>query len=743
MAQNGGVPQSAAFNMSLHLDQLRADVIRWIPDANFSGLALVDKEDWEPLFCANFVSGGSRFYNIYSEELIRKTHPRYNTSQLQAAAALAFDTAAKDFYLQSLAAARQLRPQAKWGYFAQPSEIDRGASAEHVQSVRAINARLGWLYAAVDFLAPEIYVQEFPGQPHPCGPHAAQPRCSELNLTSQTAEAIADSIRLADAVELAGGKRPAVLPYGSIVYRDLSPKPPASVPQPYMVDREGVAATIQVAASLGAEGVILWGSGTDTDLCNDISGCVKPNCSRCGVVAGFLNGIGGEVISSCVAQRAACAKARCSGHGRCVDSSQLIEELCLEPGPSDVGSCRCDVGWRDVNCSTAAAFKTDDTAASSSRTKTDDDDEAETTWHGPQVKVISSGGRPMLSVGGAHEPPLWFVGHSDLSNTTARGQNETDNFYTQINASTHAGFNLVEILVDQWERAETSSGVSNKTTQSIDGILALNPSAMIILRPSVLPAVEPSVVMCKGNASSQSPSSLTTPASSQWLAKAKAGLLPFIKAVDAAYPGHIAGVHLTGMSTGEWMWPGAGSTGDLPNASATCDGNGAGQINGYSDYSEPMRTTFCTASNLSSGCALATPAERDLPRTGNSFVCGGSEAAAAAAAVVRQNMLLAQVMADAVGGLAQAVKEASGHKALVLTFFGYVLHCTTDRQGSNSRNLVNSGHLAGSSLLANKAIDGFVGTYSYSPNTRNVSMPLLPAGEYSSLWKKGKLWIIE
>lgn len=56
---------------------------------------------------------------------------------------------------------------------------------------------------------------------------------------------------------------------------------------------------------------------------------------------------------------------------------------------------------------------------------------------------------------------------------------------------------------------------------------------------------------------------------------------------------------------------------------------------------------------------------------------------------------------------------------------------------------MNSGHLYGSSLLANSAIDGFVGTYSYSPNTRNLSMPLLPAGEYSSLWKKGKLWIIE
>ena len=116
-----------------------------------------------------------------------------------------------------------------------------------------------------------------------------------------------------------------------------------------------------------------------------------------------------------------------------------------------------------------------------------------------------------------------------------------------------------------------------------------------------------------------------------------------------------------------------------------------------------MRAAFCAASNRSSdgGCALATPAERDHPRTGNSFVCGGLEDAAAAAAVVRQNLLLAQVMADAVGGLAQAVKEATDHKALVLTFFGYVLHCTTDRHGSNSRNLVNSGHLAGSSLLAN------------------------------------------
>jgi hypothetical protein len=371
-------------------------------------------------------------------------------------------------------------------------------------------------------------------------------------------------------------------------------------------------------------------------------------------------------------------------------------------------------------------------------------DDVVTGWHGPEVKVIAVGGRPMLSVDGAHEPPLWFVGHGDLTDATAKGQAEIDNFFTQINSSTRAGFTLVEILVDQWQRVnDTASGLSNKTMSSIDGILARNPSAMIILRPYILPAVEPSLLMCKENASATVLSGLTTPASAQWLYEAKAGLLPFLAAVDRAFPGHIAGVHLTGMSTGEWMWPGAGSTGDPVNTSATCDGEGAGKVISYSDYSESMRTAFCAASNLSKSCVLASPKERDTPRTGNSFVCGGSETAATASAIVRQNLLLAQVMADAIGRLAQAVKEASNNKALVLTFFGYVLHCTTDRHGSNSRNLVNSGHLAGSSLLSNPAVDGFVGTYSYSPNTRNIEMPLLPAGEFSSLWKHKKLWIIE
>lgn len=212
------------------------------------------------------------------------------------------------------------------------------------------------------------------------------------------------------------------------------------------------------------------------------------------------------------------------------------------------------------------------------------------------------------------------------------------------------------------------------------------------------------------------------------------------------------------MSAGEWGWPGAGSTGEPPNASAVCGGAGPGGVNDFADYSESMRVAFCSGSGP--GCDLPTAAERCLPQTGNMFVCpplgtavgatagagsnrGPPQATSRASAVVAANVLQSQAVADAIGALAIELKRLSGGNLLVLAFYGYTLHCETARVGSNSRNLVNFGHLAGSSLLTNPAIDGFVGTYSYSPNTRDLKMPLLPAGEHSSLFRAGKLWVVE
>ena len=351
VSQNGGVPQRA--NISLHLQQLRLDLDRFMPDKKFSGYALIDKEDWEPLYCSNWVSAGSRYYNVFSEFLVQQAHPEWNESRVSAEAASQYDRAAKAFYLASLAEARRLRPHARWGYFGQPTAPPGPrASPAHKVSVLAGNQRKGWLFQAVDFLAPEIYVQQRPEQQQPQNNYTA-------DLTAGTAIIVSHSIALAEAasVATAGAHRPSVMPYGSIIYRDLRPPPPAAVPRPYMVEREGLAATIQVPAGLGAEGVILWGSGDDTCLCSPDEGCLTPICPRCGVVEGFLRGRGGQVMEACIAQRELCAQHRCSGHGRCVDKPPGgVETLCLAPPPGvgedhgAGGSCRCDVGWSGSDC---------------------------------------------------------------------------------------------------------------------------------------------------------------------------------------------------------------------------------------------------------------------------------------------------------------------------------------------------------------------------------------------------------
>ena len=374
VAQNGGVPQGPGFNLSLHLQRLKEDLDRFIPDPLFSGYALIDKEDWEPMFCSNWVSAGSRYYNVYSEYLVKQAHPGWqNETRISEEAATQWNKAAKSFYLASLAEARRLRPHARWGYFGEPlAPCGLGGSPAHHVSVLASNKRLGWLWQAVDFLAPSIYVHRRPEQQLPKSNYTA-------TLTAWTAMAISHMIALADAASVAtgGAHRPKVMPYGSIIYRDLSgAKPPPSVPLPYMIEREALAATIQVPASLGAEGVFLWGSGDDTNICHPDAGCITPICQRCGVVATFLSvGRGGEVMGACIEQREACAQQRCSGHGRCVDRMPLpggggIEDLCLPPATGGAGAatgeeqqqqqgggggCRCVHGWSGMNCGSVAA----------------------------------------------------------------------------------------------------------------------------------------------------------------------------------------------------------------------------------------------------------------------------------------------------------------------------------------------------------------------------------------------------
>lgn len=63
-----------------YIKQVKADIESLIPDPSYSGLAVIDFEQWRPLFVHNFDS--LAIYQKASEELVAKKHPTWNKTQV-------------------------------------------------------------------------------------------------------------------------------------------------------------------------------------------------------------------------------------------------------------------------------------------------------------------------------------------------------------------------------------------------------------------------------------------------------------------------------------------------------------------------------------------------------------------------------------------------------------------------------------------------------------------------------------
>lgn len=145
---NGGVPQVA--NLSLHLEQLTADVENLIPDAAFEGLAVVDWEAWRPLTAEN--DDGLSLYTEYSRRLVA-ADPAWagkNASAVAAEAQRRFDAGAQAFFTATVSGIKKLRPHARVGFYSQG--INHGASAGGTTRVA-----LEWLWRIVDAVFPSVY----------------------------------------------------------------------------------------------------------------------------------------------------------------------------------------------------------------------------------------------------------------------------------------------------------------------------------------------------------------------------------------------------------------------------------------------------------------------------------------------------------------------------------------------------------------------------------------------------------
>lgn len=189
-----------------------------------------------------------------------------------------------------------------------------------------------WFWENVDVFVPSIYPRFGP------------------NATAQTDfvyDKVEESIRLAKQIRNSTGRVVGVFPYArAFVYGTYNHQEPPNEQPPFPLTSADLAATIQLPAALGADGVILWGSSSDVR-----------NCSECQVIESYIESTGGPRVQKCIENRAKCSKTYCNGHGHCQDWSadMNVEDACmtqttLDNRETSVPSCRCFAGWSGDGC---------------------------------------------------------------------------------------------------------------------------------------------------------------------------------------------------------------------------------------------------------------------------------------------------------------------------------------------------------------------------------------------------------
>lgn len=138
VVKNGGVPQKG--NLDEHLVAFEKKVNELIPDTDYNGLAIIDFELWRPIYRQHWASLAK--YRDYSEQIEKEKNPLLSDKEAKIEAMNNFETAARSFMEGTILKAKQMRPQAKWGYYGLPYCFGRGKHAEECsEEVQAENNR--------------------------------------------------------------------------------------------------------------------------------------------------------------------------------------------------------------------------------------------------------------------------------------------------------------------------------------------------------------------------------------------------------------------------------------------------------------------------------------------------------------------------------------------------------------------------------------------------------------------------
>lgn len=116
MYRNGGVPQKG--NLKYHLKLFEELVNELMPDEQFAGVGIIDFESWRPIYRQNF--GTLAPYRDLSIQVEKKSHPFWPNFLLEKEASRKFEFYGQQFMEETLYLAKQIRPNATWGYYGYP-----------------------------------------------------------------------------------------------------------------------------------------------------------------------------------------------------------------------------------------------------------------------------------------------------------------------------------------------------------------------------------------------------------------------------------------------------------------------------------------------------------------------------------------------------------------------------------------------------------------------------------------------
>lgn len=112
---NGGIPQLG--DLSAHLS-LAVTQMSSLLQPNFTGLAVIDWEEWQPLWERNF--GTKMQYRRLSKLLVKQERPDLSDGAMISLARRKFEKSAREFMEETLRSAVSDRPNGLWGFYGFP-----------------------------------------------------------------------------------------------------------------------------------------------------------------------------------------------------------------------------------------------------------------------------------------------------------------------------------------------------------------------------------------------------------------------------------------------------------------------------------------------------------------------------------------------------------------------------------------------------------------------------------------------